>query len=309
LIQPKEHPMEKIILEDEALRDGLQSEAQILSLDQKIELFNKLVEAGLTRIQAGSFVHPKYVPQMADTDEFIGRIKNTPGVLLTGLILNARGLDRALACGLEHVSMSVSVSDTHSRKNVKRPADEALVGMVELIKQAVDAGMTVRAGAQCTFGCVYEGAVPEKNVLNALEAMAGAGAHELNLADTTGMANPFQVKRLAESVRQAIPEAKLSLHLHDTRGLAMANLVAGCEAGVEIFDVAAGGLGGCPFVKGAAGNLATEDVVNLCDQAGIETGVDLAKLCQAVELLSTMLGKDLPGRMCRVQKCLAEAQA
>ena len=298
--------MASIILEDEALRDGLQSEARILSLDQKIELFDKLVDAGLARIQVGSFVHPKYVPQMADTDEFIGRIKHTPGVLLTGLILNAKGLERALACGLKHVSMSVSVSDTHSRKNVKRPADEALAGMVELIKQAVEAGMTVRAGAQCSFGCVYEGAVPEKNVLNALEAMAAAGAHELNLADTTGMANPFQVRRLVEKVRAAIPGASLSLHLHDTRGLAMANLVAGYEAGVKIFDVAAGGLGGCPFVKGAAGNLATEDVVNLCDQAGIDSGVDLLKLCRAVELLGAMLSKELPGRMCRVQKCLAE---
>ena len=176
--------MARIILEDEALRDGLQSEAKVFTLDQKVVFFHKLVEAGLRRIQVGSFVHPKYVPQMTDTDEFVQHVKDTPGVLVTGLILNDRGLERALA---------------------------------------------------------------------------------------------------------------------------MANLVAGYEAGVEIFDVATGGLGGCPFVKGAAGNLPTEDVVNLCDQMGIESGVDLEGLCQAVDLLSSLLGKELPGRMCKVVKCMAES--
>jgi len=295
--------MAAVILEEESLRDGLQSEPKILTLEEKLSLFRLLADAGVRRIQVGSFVHPKVVPQMADTDALIGRVKDdAPDVLLTGLILNDRGLDRALNSGLTHVSMSVSVSDTHSRKNVRRTAREALQSMCGLIRKAVDSGLSVRAGAQCAFGCVYEGAIPEDIVIEALAAMAEAGAGELNLADTTGMANPVQVKRLVEKTTTAIPGRAVSLHLHDTRGLGLANMVAGFEAGVKIFDVATGGLGGCPYVKGAAGNIPTEDAVNLFNEIGIETGIDLDALCRAVRRYETVLEKSLPGRMCRVLK-------
>jgi len=293
-----------LILEDETLRDGLQAEANLLSLEDKISLFELLAAAGVKRIQVGSFVKPKVVPQMTDTDELIRQVKHTPNVLLTGLILNANGLERALACGLAHVSMSVSVSDTHSRKNVGRSADETLESMTGLIAQAVASGLTVRAGVQCAFGCVYEGTVSEDSVLRTLEAMAQAGATEVNLADTTGMANPAQVKSLVVRVKEALPDQVLSLHLHDTRGLGMANMIAGYETGVKIFDVASGGLGGCPFVRGAAGNVPTEDAVNLFEQMGVETGVDLNRLCQVVEKLEELLGRSLPGHMCRVLKVM-----
>lgn len=294
--------MKPVLLEDESLRDGLQFEKQTVSTEKKLEIFNSLVQAGVSRIQVGSFVNPTVVPQMGDTDEFVALVKNTPGVMVTGLVLNGRGLERAMACGLEHISLSVSVSDAHSMKNVRKSYMDALESVTELIGLAVQAGIKVRAGAQCTFGCIYEGVIAEERVLEALESMAGAGACEFNLADTTGMANPVQVKKLATKVAQTFPEVGLSLHLHDTRGLAVANMVAGYEAGVRIFDTSAGGLGGCPFVKGAAGNIATEDAVNLFDSMGVDTGIDLEKICLVAEKYEELLGRNLPGRMGRVLK-------
>jgi hydroxymethylglutaryl-CoA lyase len=291
-----------ILLEDETLRDGLQMEARLFNLEEKIRIFNLLVEAGLKRIQVGSFVHPKLVPQMADTDELVRTLLATPGVLLTGLILNEKGLERALACELTHVSMSVSASDTHSRKNANRSAEEALNSMTALISKAREAGLSVRAGVQCAFGCVYEGGIPEEKVVATAEAMASEGAKEINLADTTGMGNPVQVRRLVGKIRKNLPEQAVSLHLHDTRGLGLTNMLAGYEEGVRIFDVCSGGLGGCPFVKGAAGNVPTEDAAHMFEAIGLDTGIDLQNMGKVVEELEAILGRQLPGRMTRVLK-------
>jgi hydroxymethylglutaryl-CoA lyase len=293
--------MARVVLEDESLRDGLQFEKTVLPLEEKLELFRLLVGAGVKRVQLGSFVHPKIVPQMADTDMFIQQVKEDhPGILLTGLVLNDKGLDRAIRCGLKHISLSASVSESHSQRNVRRSAREALDSVVELIKLAVSSGLKVRAGAQCAFGCVYEGAISEDKVIETACRLAAAGASELNLADTTGMANPLQVKRLVAKVKKALPDIALSLHLHDTRGLGLANMTAGYESGVAIFDVAAGGLGGCPFVKGASGNVPAEDAVNLFHEMGVDTGIDLEALCKVVDKYESLLGRSLPGRMNRV---------
>ena len=295
--------MASVLLEDESLRDGLQVEKKILPLKAKISLSRLLVDAGVRRLQVGSFVHPKVVPQMADTDELIRIVMNeNPGVLVTGLVLNGKGLERAIQCGLTHLSMSSSASNTHSLKNVRRPAQEALNDMIGLIRNAAAAGIQVRAGVQCAFGCVYEGIVPEDKVLEMADAFAEAGARELNLADTTGIAHPLQVRRLIAKVKHAIPGMAISLHLHDTRGLGLANMMVAYEAGVEIFDVAAGGLGGCPFVAGASGNVPAEDAVNLFQQIGVDTGIDLDALCRVVDRYEELLGRPLPGRMNRVIK-------
>jgi hydroxymethylglutaryl-CoA lyase len=293
---------QNLIFEDETLRDGLQMETRIFSTAEKMEIFDRLVEAGVKRIQVGSFVHPKAVPQMADTDEFISRLLPPPGVLITGLILNDKGLERALECGVKHVSMSVSASDTHSRKNTHRSAAEALAAMVPLIAQAKQAGLSVRAGVQCAFGCVYEGKVPEEKVYDAAEALAKAGADEVNLADTTGMGNPRQIRRMVGKAREILPGRPFSLHLHDTRGLGLANMLAGYEEGVGIFDVCVGGLGGCPFVKGAAGNVPTEDAVNMFETMGVSTGIALPQICGIVEKMEPLINRQLPGRMARVLK-------
>jgi hydroxymethylglutaryl-CoA lyase len=290
----------ELLLEDEALRDGLQMESRIFSLDEKLHIFQLLKNAGLKRIQVGSFVHPKVVPQMADTDELIKTIGNQEDTVISALILNEKGLERALSCGVPHVSMSVSVSDTHSRKNAGRPAAEALAAMTQLIGQALAAGLDVRAGLQCVFGCVYEGQISEDAVLAAAEQMIGGGAAEINLADTTGMATPHAIRHLIQIFQKEFPDVRISLHLHDTRGLGLANMFSGYEAGVRIFDVCTAGLGGCPFVKGAAGNVPTEDAVNMFESMGISTGVDLMRICEAAAYLETALTRPLPGRMQRV---------
>jgi hydroxymethylglutaryl-CoA lyase len=290
-----------LLLEDESLRDGLQFEQKVLPLEDKLALFGLLVAAGFRQVQVGSFVHPKIVPQMADTEAVIRAAREAaPQVVVTALVLNDKGLERALACGMGHLSMSASASDAHSRKNVKRPAAEAFASLLELIRRAVSAGVRVRAGIQCAFGCVYEGAVPDERVVEMAARLAETGAGEINLADTTGMADPIQVRRLVAATRAAVPRLPLSVHLHDTRGLGLANMLAAYEAGVATFDVAAGGLGGCPFVKGASGNVAAEDAVNLFERIGVPTGIDLPALCRVVERYEELLGRRLPGRMTRV---------
>ncbi len=293
--------MPEVVLEDESLRDGLQFEKKILRLEEKLDLFHLLEATGAHRVQVGSFVHPKIIPQMADTDELIRRIQeHHVKPILTGLVLNETGLERAIECGLQHISLSVSASDTHSRKNVKRTSEEALTGVSTLMRSAKKAGMTIRAGIQCAFGCVYEGAISEKKVLQIAKQLLDSGADEMNLADTTGMANPLQIKRLVQKVQTATPGVIPSLHLHDTRGLGIANMVAGYEAGVKIFDVSSGGLGGCPFVKGASGNVALEDAVYLFEQMGVETGIDLLAACRVAWRYESLLKRTLRGKMIRV---------
>ncbi len=290
----------QVFFEDQALRDGLQMESRIFSLEQKLQFFRILQDAGLQRIQVGSFVHPKVVPQLADTDELIRAIGRPGGPVVSALILNDRGLERALKCAVAHVTMSVSVSDTHSRKNARRPAAAALDSMTRLVRKALASGLDVRAGLQCVFGCVYEGKITEDAVVNAAAKLIAAGAAEINLADTTGMATPYSIRQLVERFGLEFPGITVSLHLHDTRGLGLANMFSGYEAGVRSFDVCTGGLGGCPFVKGAAGNVPTEDAVNMFESMGIETGIDLQAVCEAVAFLEKTLGRVLPGRMKRV---------
>lgn len=289
-----------IVFEDQALRDGLQMESRLFSLEEKLEFYRILKKAGIERIQVGSFVHPRIVPQMADTDELIRTLGRQDDTVVSALILNDKGLERALDCGVPHVNMSVSVSDTHSRKNARRPAAEALTSMTALIREALTAGLDVCAGLQCVFGCVYEGHISEDAVMDAAREMATIGATEINLADTTGMATPFSIRNMVRRFRKEFPDISVSLHLHDTRGLGLANMFSGYEEGVRMFDACTGGLGGCPFVKGAAGNVPTEDAVNMFESMGIQTGIDLSILCRAVSFLEKALDRQLPGRMKRV---------
>jgi hydroxymethylglutaryl-CoA lyase len=293
-------PAPDVLLEDESLRDGFQMEHRRFSLEEKRHLFQMLKAAGLRRIQVGAFVHPEIVPQMADTDALIQSLGAQDGAVISALVLNPKGLERALKCGVKHISMSVSVSDSHSRKNAGQPADQALDMMTHLIRRALDSKLQVRAGLQCVFGCVDEGLITETTILSAIEKMLHAGATQINLADTTGMATPRSIRDMIQRCSGAFPETTFSLHLHDTRGLGLANMFSGYEAGVREFDACTGGLGGCPFVKGAAGNVPTEDAVNMFETMGITTGVDLSGLCRAVAFLETLLERKLPGRMARV---------
>ena len=289
-----------VILEEECLRDGLQAEDRLFSLSEKMEVVRLLAEAGVQRLQVGSFVNPRSVPQVANTDVLVSLVRQQyPDILCTALVLNEKGLERAWRCGLRHLSMSVSVSDSHSRRNTGRPAADALESMAGLVQLAVGEGIQVRAGLMCAFGCVDEGAIAEEMVVDTAVCLAEAGAAEINLADTTGMAGPVQVRDLVRRMNMVLPKVALSLHCHDTSNLGLVNLYAAYEAGVRIFDVAAGGLGGCPCVEGVAGNVATEDAVQLFAGMGVETGIDLGQYCNVVRYFEQLLGRPLPGRGCR----------
>ena len=287
-----------VLIEDEFLRDGLQNEKRLFSIDEKLGFLADLEAAGCRRIQLGSFVHPKWVPSMADTDDLFSRITPKAGVTYTALILNKAGLDRALDVGVKHLSISVSASETHSMKNTNRTVEDARARIAPVIEKALEEGVAVRAGIQSAFGCGFEGAINPRVVLDIARQWSDLGAHEINLADSSGLGNPRQIFGLCRAVRDVIrPEVQLSLHLHDTRGLGLANMVAGLQAGVRIFDAALGGLGGCPFLPKATGNIATEDAVFALTEMGLDTGIDWRALKPAIARAEEMLGRRLPGRM------------
>lgn len=287
-----------VLIEDEALRDGLQNEKRLFSVAEKLELATAIADAGVRRIQVGSFVSPKWAPQMANTDELFAALPQRAGVVWSGLVLNRTGLDRALAVGAKHLSISVSASETHSRKNANKSVDDALADILPTIERALAEGVAVRAGVQSALGCGYEGAIDPRQVLRIARLYRDAGVREINVADTAGLADPRLVHGVCTLLRDELGETvTLSLHLHDTRGLGLANVLAGLQAGVTVFDAAVGGLGGCPFIPAATGNIATEDTVFALERMGVGTGVDWMKLRPVALRLAGILDRKLPGRM------------
>ena len=290
-----------VLLEDQTLRDGLQNEPRLLSLEGKLEIARLLAAAGLRRLQVGSLVDPRRVPQMAGTEELVRLVRRElPGVECTALALNEHGLERAIRSGLRRLSLSVSLADSHSRLNAGCGASEALARVVGLVGRAREQGMVVRAGLQCAFGGDCE-PVDWARVVAAAGQLVAAGAAEINLADTAGKAGPDEVASLVGRVRQAVVAVPLSLHLHGSRERTRANLLAGYRAGVRLFDVAVGGLGGCPFVTGAGGNVATEEAAGLFASLGKATGLDVQALTAAARRTAQLLGRPLrppagPGR-------------
>ena len=288
----------EVLIEDEALRDGLQIEKRLFSVEEKLHFVKAIAAAGVRRIQVGSFVHPKWVPQMANTDALFAALTPIPGVTFSALILNMAGLDRALAARVEHLSISVSASETHSQKNTNKSVAEALDGIKPTLERALAEGIQVRAGIQSALGCGFEGPIDPGQVLRIAKIYSEIGVHEINIADSAGRSNPKLTYDVCARVREAVkPQIKLSLHLHDTRGLGLANLVAGLQAGVTTFDAAVGGLGGCPFIAGATGNIATEDAVYALEEMGVKTGIDWRRLSAVALELEALIGRTLPGRM------------
>ncbi|MDA0990872.1 MAG: hydroxymethylglutaryl-CoA lyase [Verrucomicrobia bacterium] len=282
------------------LRDGLQNEAQFIPTDIKRSLLQDLSRTGVTKVQVTSFVNPRLVPQLADADVLCAGLEALPNVAYSALVLNARGLERAMAAGLRHVDLSISASETHSRRNLNRSIGEALSAFRETVARAQAQGLSVQGGIQCAFGCAYEGWVDPKRVLDLVEAYLETGVNELLLADSTGMANPRQVRQLIRAVQARIGPIPLALHLHDTWGMGMANLLSALQCGVTRYDTAFGGLGGCPFIPGAAGNIATEDVVHMLTEMGISTGVDLAAVLACSARLQQLLERPLPSKVHRL---------
>ncbi|MFZ0612722.1 MAG: hydroxymethylglutaryl-CoA lyase [Desulfobacterales bacterium] len=283
-------------------RDGFQFEERIVPTSLKLEVIDALVAAGLKQIQVASFVHPRRVPQMADAETLLKALPVREDVLFSGLVLNRQGLERARRTALRQVEISISASDRHSRRNTGMPLEEALRQGREMIGLARKYGLRVRAGIQCAFGCVYEGAIPEKRVMDMARTFIDQGAEALALADTTGMADPLAIRRRVPEVQAAAKKIPLILHLHDTRGLGLVNLMAGLACGVTRFDTALGGMGGCPFVSGAAGNIATEDTAYLLDRLGVNTGIGIGKVAECSLKLENFYGKQFAGKMVRLAR-------
>lgn len=271
----------RVSLHEVALRDGIQNEKVLVSTENKIRLIDRLADCGVRQIEVSSFVNPRLVPQMADAEDLWKGIRRRDGVRYSALILSEKGLDRAIRCGVPHVGIFVSASETHSRKNSNKTIAEALEEAVRLILKARSAGMEVRAGVMNTFGCVYEGRTPVEKVLSLVGRYLDAGPHEICLADSSGLGNPLQMKDVLRRVKPLVNDVPLALHLHNTRGAGLANLFSALEEGIASFDTSLGGLGGCPFIAGAKGNIATEDTVSMLHEMGIETGIDLNALIEA----------------------------
>jgi hydroxymethylglutaryl-CoA lyase len=277
-------------------RDGLQNEAPVPT-DAKVELIDRLSGTGVRRIEAVSFVHPKAIPQMADADEVWARVKRSDEVTYSALVPNLRGAQRALDAGFVELEVVVSASDTHNRQNVRRSTDESLDEIAELIGLVHDAGGRVQVIVSTAWGCPYEGDVPVERVLWVAGRAVADGADSLCYGDTTGMATPVRVERLVGRTREAHAEVPLGLHFHDTRGTALANLLAAMRLGVADFDASVGGLGGCPYAPGATGNLCTEDTVHMLEDMGVATRVDLDAMLDTARYAQTLVDHDLPSHV------------
>lgn len=291
--------MQPIIVHEVGPRDGLQVEKQVVPTDKKLEWIRACMAAGVDIVQVGSFVHPEKVPQMADTDALFRTLTTDKkgSTILSGLVLNEKGLERGLACGVEMFCMGVSASDTHSRKNTGMSTEEAQTRIVATAREAAAAGKKVQVSVQSAFGCGFEGCIPEERVLAIVHAYVSAGLTSISLADTAGHAHPHQVRALFGRIREISPEILCTCHFHDTYGLGMANIFAAIESGVSSFETSFGGLGGCPFTKVAAGNVATEDFVHALRRRGLRPEIDLDGLITLARDVAQHFGREMPGRV------------
>lgn len=286
-----------IRIHEVGLRDGLQNEAAFIPTRDKIELAGMLADAGLSRIELTSFVSPRWIPQLADHDAVAAETPRRPGVQLSALVPNRRGLEGAKAANLDAIAIFLSASEAHSKKNINKSIDEALAVLSDVAKAALEAGMWVRGYVSTVFGCPYEGAVDPEKPHEIVHRLFEMGVCEVSLGDTIGVANPKQVRDFVRRLARDLPLEKLALHMHDTRGTALANVLAGLDTGITTFDSAFGGLGGCPYAPGASGNLATEDLVYMLEGMGYETGVDLDLLIRASERVSDLVSRTLPSKV------------
>jgi hydroxymethylglutaryl-CoA lyase len=289
-------------------RDGLQNESARLPVEAKVRLVEALAASGLSRIEVGSFVRADWIPQLADTEEVARRAIRIPGIHLSALVPNRHGLERAIASGLREVAVFMSSSEAHNQKNTNKSIARSLELFGDIVPEALRNGMTVRAYLSTVWGCPYEGAVDPMRSLQLARELRDMGCREISLGDTIGVGNPLQTRRLLDlflggkGSLKPLAREEVALHLHDTNGTALANALVGLEMGITTFDTAIGGLGGCPYAPGAAGNLATEDLAGMLSDMGIETGIDLDKLVDAGLLAQQLIGRKLPGR--RLQAAL-----
>jgi len=287
----------KVQLCDVGPRDGFQAEDQFIPTHRKIEIITALADAGVPRVQVTSFVHPDWVPQMRDAEEVCARLPERDDTTYTGLALNRKGLERAHAAGLQHVDLSIATHDAHSQRNADMTVDEAVDQAEDMLGYAHKHDLQTQMGFQTAFGYREPADIPAEQIVALSEHFAQLGAGAISLADSTGLAHPHMIKDRAGAVQEVIGDIPLILHLHDTRGLGLANVYAALQCGVDWFDTSLAGMGGCPFIDGATGNIATEDTVYLLDALGVETGVTLERVAEASCLIEEMLGKTFPGKL------------
>ncbi len=280
-------------------RDGLQNEKLTIPTEAKIDYITALADAGLTTIEAGAFVSPKWVPQMADTAEVYRNIPKDPGVDYPVLVPNMLGLDRAIEAGVKSIAIFTAASETFNQRNINMTIDESFINYAPVAARARAEGMRVRGYVSTAFGCPYEGDVAPEKVLEVSARLLDLGCYEVSVGDTIGVGTPVQVQSVVGILMQVIPASKLAMHFHDTRGTALANSLAALEMGIPTFDASSGGLGGCPYAPGASGNLPTEDLVYMLEKMGIDTGVDLNRLVAASQIIAPYLDHPLPGRYLR----------
>jgi len=292
--------LKSVVIQEVGPRDGLQNEAAMVTVATKVKMIAGLVDAGLKRIEVGAFVSPQWVPQMKGSEEVIKKVlKNhsKKSLRFSALTPNLHGFDRARTTGIKEIAVFGASSESFSQKNINCSIKESLQRFKEVIDQAKEKKMWVRGYLSVAFGCPYEGKVSEKKVVQLSEKFLNLGIDEISIGDTIGVANPKQVKSLIKLLKKSVPTDRLAMHFHDTRGTALANVLQSLELDISIFDSSVGGLGGCPYAKGASGNLATEDLVYMLDGMGIKTGVDLSKLLKVSKLMEKSLNHKLPSKV------------
>ncbi len=292
-----EHIPTEVSVYEVSLRDGLQNERATVPLRGKLRLVDALVASGLRRIEITSFVSPKWIPQLADADEVAEHAKAPEAVTFSALCPNAQGLERARKAGIREIAVFISASETHNRKNVNKTIADTLAAFVETVIPAREAGMRVRGYVSTVWGCPYEGDVDPRRALEIARKLLEMGVYQVSLSDTIGVGTPRQTERILKMALAEFPARSLAMHMHDTRGTALANVLVGLAHDIRDFDASVGGMGGCPYAPGAAGNLATEDLVFMLHGMGVATGVDLERLWEAGKVAESIVGRPLPGKV------------
>jgi hydroxymethylglutaryl-CoA lyase len=296
-------PSEKrIYINEVAPRDGFQIEASFVPTEEKVRLIDRLSLTGVAKIEATSFTSPKAIPNLRDAEEVMRRIQRAAGVVYATLVPNAKGCERALACNVDEINLVMSASQSHNQANLRMTCEQSLAQFAEVVNVARGSPVFINASLSTTFGCPFEGWIAEERVIALAERFLAIGIHGISLCDTTGMANPAQVRRLCEVVLARWPEVRFTLHFHNTRSMGLCNVLAALDAGVRHFDASLGGLGGCPYAPGASGNICTEDVAHMLEQMGYDTGIDLDRLLLIAQDLPAIVGHDVPGQVAKAGK-------
>lgn len=296
--------MKRLFMQEVATRDGFQNEKTFIETRQKIALIDELSLCGYAKIEVTSFTSPKAIPALRDAEAVMAGIKRQPGVEYTVLVPNIRGAERALGCGIDEANLVMSVSEPHNRSNLRMTREQSFAQLKDVVGVIGNGPVAVNVSLSTVFGCPMQGDVPSEDILGWVERFAGLGVRGITLCDTTGMAYPSQVESLSRQVRERFPELQLTLHFHNTRGMALANTLAALNAGIDRFDASLGGLGGCPYAPGASGNVCMEDLVHMLDLMGYDTGMDLDRVLAASAQLPGLIGHETPSQILKAGRRL-----